>query len=134
MSRADTWRSRIDELPPSGEIPIGRDELACFQHASDLHRLLLARTRLPEEDAGRVISVLLDLIQRANSWALAHPCGVVAKFGYKLDPSRVALTLYDGSGWFRDVPPAAFSAQMAQAGFDISHVDADEIAFHRNHI
>jgi CheY-like chemotaxis protein len=131
MSRADTWRCRIDELPASGVIPIGRDELACFQHASDLHRLLLARTRLPEEDAGRVVHVLLDLIHRANSWALAHPCHHVAKFGYRLDPSRVALTLYDESGWFRDEPPAAITAQLAQAGFEISHVDADGIAFHR---
>jgi CheY-like chemotaxis protein len=129
MSRADTWRSRIAELPSSGEIPIGRDHLACYQHASDLHRLLLARTRLSEDDVGRVITAVLDSFQRASSWAEDHPCGLVAKFGYKLEPSRIILNLCDESGWFRDEPPVAIAAQMAQAGFDLLHVDANEIAF-----
>jgi DNA-binding response OmpR family regulator len=134
MSRADTWRSRIDELPASNEIAIGGDELACFHQVSDLHRLLLARTRVSEDDAERVVTTVLDIFQRATNWSRAHPCGQVAKLRYELDPSRIVLKLFDRSGWFRDEPPNAIAVQMSQAGFEILQVDQDEIAFVRGHI
>jgi DNA-binding response OmpR family regulator len=124
MSRADSWRSRFDARADSGEIPIdASDNVASLQHASDLRSLLLARTRLGEEQVHPLGSSLTELIQRGVKWGQVHQKDRVATLGFELEAERIAITLRDESGWFRHDDPLSdgVSEILARGGF--RHVD-----------
>jgi DNA-binding response OmpR family regulator len=120
MSRADSWRSRFDARADSGEIPLdGGDELASLQHASDLRSLLLARTRLDEDEAHRLGSSLTELMQRGVRWGQAHCKDRVATLAYEFESKRFAIRLRDESGWFRHDDPLSdgIAEILSRGGF-----------------
>ncbi len=125
MSRADSWRSRLDATDPSGELALdASEEVAHLLAASDLRSLLLARTALDEDEVGRLGSTLLDLLQRGVDWGRAHRRDLVATLDYAIGPDRVAFRLLDRSGWFEDDDPGRgeVAALLARGGFETVEV------------
>jgi CheY-like chemotaxis protein len=118
MSRADSWRSWFDSSADSGVLPLDTsDEVTSLLHASDLRSLLLARTRLGEDDAHRLGASLTGLIQRGVKWGHAHQKGRVATLAFELEAERIAIRLRDESGWFgHDDPLADGIAEILSRG------------------
>jgi DNA-binding response OmpR family regulator len=120
MSRANSWRSGFDACADTGEIPLdASDEVATLQHASDLRSLLLARTRLGEDEVDRLASSLTNLIQRCVKWGRAHRQDRVATLAFELEAERIAITFRDESGWFRHDDPLSdgIAEILSRGGF-----------------
>jgi DNA-binding response OmpR family regulator len=134
MTRADSWQHRIDELAESGEVPIdASDELANLEYVSDLHRLVLSHTDLAEGDASRLVSILLEVFDRAFVWGRSHACRRVASLGFEFHPDQIRLTLRDDSAWLADEgQDRTVRVLMADAGFSCGEPPGDgELQFRR---
>lgn len=121
LSRAGSWRRRIDDLEHSGSLALeSRDDVAHLRHASELHSLLLERSRLDEASARHLGSSLAEILQRGVDWGRSHDRDLVATVDFRLDPGRFLLTLRDESGWLRDDDPRldGLADLLARAGFD----------------
>ena len=128
MSLADLWRRRIEGLPGEGEIAVRTsDEVAHLRATSDLHSLLLSRTRLDEDVVGLANSALLELLQRGVDWSRAHGIDLVATLQFEVGPDCVALTLHDESGWLAQDDPRnnGIAALLNRGGFDRADLPDD---------
>ena len=121
MTRATTWKSRIESLGNSGEFSVNiDDEIGYLQKASDLRSLILSRTLFPEDMVRRIATILLEVFQRGLDWARSQKINRLATLIFQLDSRRIALTIHDESGWFRHDDPRqnGLAILLAQRGFD----------------
>ena len=112
MDDADDWRRRVERRRDRGRVPVrvprrGRDAPPPRPAPQPVARPHPAgrRRRLPGQRVPRQTLALAD------AWGQSHEVANVATLSYRIESDRVALTLRDLSGWFRDDPrPPAESA------------------------
>lgn len=121
MTRANSSRSRIAELPETGEIAIEvNDEVGYLRQATELRSLMLARTRLDEEVVRYLGASLMEILQRGVDWARSRDQNRAGSLDFFLNRDGVAFTIRDESGWFAHDNPGqnGLAELLARSGFD----------------
>jgi DNA-binding response OmpR family regulator len=123
MSRATTWRTKLDQFARDGEFVIHKnDEISHLQHACDIRSLLLARTTLDKATTRRISNSVAEILQRGVDWAKtsAHDEDRIASLKFQLFDDHVALTILDESSWLKHDDPRlnGLAVLLAKSGFD----------------
>ncbi|RUL89171.1 response regulator [Tautonia sociabilis] len=112
LAAADAWRQDVGRRPAEGRFAFDlRDPLEPLRELSRLRSLLRAWTPLGDEALCGITSALRDLWSSASSWGRQHEAepGPIATVSYRLERSRVVVSVEDRSGWLSQdpIPPCS---------------------------
>jgi CheY-like chemotaxis protein len=128
MEAADTWRRDLGRDADEGEIRVDtRRDVEPFEQISRLQALLLGRTPLDEECVHRFGLDLSEMVHHVLEWGRRRGVEEAATVRYRLEPSRVTVTIRDLAGWSADgdLPhEQALGLLLGRTRFD--HVDYNE--------
>ncbi|MDG3003454.1 response regulator transcription factor [Paludisphaera mucosa] len=104
LKYAEALREQADRERIEGTARLADpDDEASVREVARLRSLILGRTPLDQEEAGRVNALIAQAEDRIVAWSDAHPGGAPGTLHYELSADRLVLTFREPIAWFEEL-------------------------------